>query len=85
MPKTDSIHCVYRRMKGLWFGAFVLLVICISVYGVALKVDITNPNPIGRRCLGVWTSPAGKGHKSTKDDQILVQLKESGPSPGIGH
>lgn len=73
----------------MWFGAFVLLIICISVYGVAgrasLKVEVTNGNGIGRRRVStVWTSGSA-GHKSSKDARILLQLKESGPSPGIGH
>ncbi|TKY71261.1 hypothetical protein E2542_SST07558 [Spatholobus suberectus] len=56
-----------------------------------LKAVVTNSNSIARTCLRTMKhsgpSPGGKGHKSTEEEdaRILVQLSESGPSPGIGH
>lgn len=80
---------------------FLLLCLDLQLlYGIAarpIEVNklVTSVGRIDSKAIArtsLWTmmhsgpSPGGKGHMSrTEDGRILRKLKDSGPSPGIGH
>ncbi|KAJ1381645.1 hypothetical protein SESBI_44994 [Sesbania bispinosa] len=80
-----------RKVKSFCsFGALLLLLLlCINLHlhGIAVAA---RPLEVKVNSI-MWTmkhsgpSPGGKGHKSSSDARILLQLNDSGPSPGIGH
>ncbi|KAJ1388373.1 Pseudouridine synthase, RsuA/RluB/C/D/E/F [Sesbania bispinosa] len=71
-----------RKVKSFCFGALLLLFLCINLHlhGIAVAA---RPLEVKVNSI-LWTmkhsgpSPGGKGHKSSSDARILLQLNDSG-------